>query len=129
LELTITAKLLLKPTAEQKIMLAEAGRAFSKACNYVSDIIFDTQNLNQFKLQDQAYEPLRGKYGMPSQMAINVIRHVIGNYRTILKNQQDWIKPDYNHTSYPLTWNRDYLLREKYFSVGTVKAYCTNTQQ
>ena len=122
IEITITAKLLLKPSAEQKMVLLETGRAFSKACNYVSNIIFATHNLNQFRLQEETYTVLRDKYNMPSQMAINVIRHVIGNYRTILANQKEWIQPDYNHITYPLTWNRDYLLRESYFSVGTLKS-------
>jgi IS605 OrfB family transposase len=121
LELTVTAKLLIKPTEEQKNMLLEAGRAFSKACNYISDIVFDTRNLNQVSLQKQVYDVLRGDYDMPSQMACNAVRHVIGNYRTILTNQKEWIKPDYKHTAYPLSWNRDYLLRGDYFSVGTLK--------
>ncbi|MCL2158828.1 MAG: transposase, partial [Oscillospiraceae bacterium] len=120
IELTVTAKLLLKPTAEQIVLLTEAGRAFSKACNYVSEIIFATHNLSQFGLQEETYETLRKSYDMPSQMAINVIRHVIGNYRTILANQGEWIKPIYSHAAYPLTWNRDYLLRGDYFSVGTL---------
>ena len=121
IELTVTAKLLIKPTEEQKTLLLEAGRAFSKACNYVSDIVFDTHNLNQISLQKQTYDALRTVYNMPSQMACNVVRHVIGNYRTILANKSEWIKPNYNHTTYPLSWNRDYLLRENYFSVGTLK--------
>ena len=121
MELTVTAKLLIKPTDEQKILLLEAGRAFAKACAYVSDIIFDTHNLNQAKLQKETYEIMRSVYGLPSQMACNVIRHVIGNYRTILANQKEWIKPDYNHVTYALSWNRDYLLRENYFSIGTLK--------
>lgn len=120
MELTVTAKILLKPTEEQKFLLLEAGRAFSKACNYISGIIFDTHNLNQIKLQKQVYDVLRADYNMPSQMACNAVRHVIGNYRTILTNQGEWIKPDYKHAAYPLSWNRDYLLRENYFSVGTL---------
>ena len=119
-EITITAKLLIKPTNEQKVMLLEAGRAFSKACNYVSDIIFDTHNLNQIKLQKQTYDTLRGIYGMPSQMACNAVRHVIGNYRAILENQTEWIKPNYKHTTYTLSWNRDYSITGDYFSVGTL---------
>ena len=121
MELTVTAKLLIKPTDEQKAMLLKTGLAFSKACNYVSDVVFDTHNLNRFSLQKQTYATLRDTYSMPSQMAINVIRQVIGNYRTIQKNQGEWIKPNYQHTTYPLTWNRDYLLRENYFSVGTLR--------
>ena len=120
MELTVTAKILLKPTQEQQSMLLETGRAFSRACNYISGVIFDTRNLNQAELQKQIYGVLRADYGMPSQMACNAVRHVIGNYRAILANQEEWIKPDYRHTTYALSWNRDYLLRGDYFSVGTI---------
>ena len=102
-------------------MLIEAGRAFSKACNYISDIVFDTRSLSQNKLQKQTYNTLRSEYNMPSQMACNAVRHVIGNYRTILTNQGEWIKPDYKHTTYTLSWNRDYSITENQFSVGTLK--------
>ena len=121
MELTLTAKLMLRPNPEQALILLETGRAFSKACNYVSDVVFDTHNLNQFKLQKETYGTLRSEYNMPSQMAINAIRHVIGNYRTIRVNQGEWIKPGYKHTTYPLTWNRDYLLRQDCFSIGTLR--------
>jgi len=121
MELTVTAKLLIKPTVEQIQLLIDTGRAFAKACNYISSVIFETHNLNQFKLQEETYMVLRNAYDMPSQMAINVIRHVIGNYKTIRANQNEWIKPEYKPTAYPLTWNRDYLLRENYFSIGTLK--------
>lgn len=86
LEITLTAKLRLLPIPEQEAVLLEAGWAFSKACNFVSEVVFDTHNLNQFKLQDETYAELRGEYGMPSQMAINVICHVIGNHKTIRAN-------------------------------------------
>lgn len=121
MELTVTAKLLIKPTEEQEIMLLEAGRAFSKACNYISGIVFDTHNLNQISLQKQVYDVLRADYNMPSQMACNAVRHVIGNYKTILNNQKEWIKPNYKHAVYSLSWNRDYSLTADLFSVGTLK--------
>jgi IS605 OrfB family transposase len=121
IELTVTAKLLLKPTDEQKVLLLETGRSFDMACNYVSEFVFETHNLNRYDLQSQTYATLRGVYGIPSQMAVNVVRHVIGSYRTILANEGEWIKPNYTRCTYPLTWNRDYLLRENCFSVGTLQ--------
>jgi IS605 OrfB family transposase len=121
IEITVTAKLLIKPDNQQSELLLDTGRAFSKACNYISGVVFDTHNLNQATLQKQVYDTLRTDYGMPSQLACNAVRHVIGNYRTILANQDEWIKPDYKHTAFPLSWNRDYLLRGDYFSVGTLQ--------
>jgi IS605 OrfB family transposase len=120
LEITVTAKILIKPNKEQQIMLYDTIRAYSKACNYVSGIVFDTHNVNQIKLQKETYNTLRSEYNMPSQMACNAVRHVIGNYKTIQANQKEWIKPDYKHTAYPLSWNRDYSLNADLFSVGTL---------
>jgi len=118
--MTITAKLQIYPTYEQAQLLVETGRAFSKACNYTSDIVFDTHDLRQINLQKKVYSVLRSEYGLPSQLACNVVRHVIGNYRTILANQNEWIKPNYTHTTYVLSWNRDYSLTRDHFSIGTL---------
>ena len=63
---------------------------------------------------------MRTAYNLPSQMACNVVRHVIGSYKTILANQKEWIKPKYKHTTYALSWNRDYSLTSDVFSVGTL---------
>ena len=116
----VTAKVQLYPTAEQAGLMLFAGRAFAKACNHVSDVAFDTRNLNQVKLQRVVYAALRSDYSMPSQMACNVVRHVIGSYKTILANQNKWIKPNFLHTTYALSWNRDYSLTGNCFSVGTL---------
>lgn len=120
MELTITAKIRIKPAQEQKTLLISAGKAFSFACDYIADAVYNTHNLNQISLQKEVYDTLRSVYKLPSQMACNAVRHVIGNYRTILKNQKGWIKPKYTHTTYDLSWNRDYSLTGKHFSVGTL---------
>jgi IS605 OrfB family transposase len=121
LELTITAKTKLNPTHEQAELLLETGRAFCRACNHVSDIVFETHELSQIKLQKLVYADLRALYNMPSQMACNIVRQVIGSYRTINSNQNEWIKPTYRHKGYMLSWNRDYSLTSDCFSINTLK--------
>jgi len=118
--MTITAKVQIYPNEEQAHLLMLAGRTFAKACNYVSDVVFEGRSLNQVKLQKTVYAKLRADYLLPSQMACNVVRHVIGNYRTIQANQGKWIKPNFLHTTYALSWNRDYSLTDSLFSVGTL---------
>ena len=119
--MTVTAKVLLLPTVEQQELLLDAGRAFSSACNYVSGVVNETKNLNQVTLQKATYASMRSEYNLPSQMACNVIRHVIGSYRTIQTNQNEWIAPSFKHTTYALSWNRDYSLTSNCFSVGTLE--------
>lgn len=121
MELTVTAKIKLNPTHEQTELLLETGRAFCRACNYVSDIVFETHELSQIKLQKLVYSNLRTLYNMPSQMACNIVRQVIGSYRTINTNQNEWIKPTYKHNGYTLSWNRDYSLTADCFSVNTLQ--------
>jgi len=118
--MTVTAKVQAYPTAEQSQLLTEAAKAYSTACNYVADVVFVTHNLNQAKLQKETYSTIRSQYGLPSQMACNVVRQVIGNYKTIRTNQGEWIKPNYKHTVYTLLWNRDYSLKPNAFSVWTL---------
>ena len=121
MELTLTAKLLLRPTQEQSELLLETGRVFSKACNYVSGVVFVTHNLNGISLQREVYPTLRHEYGLPAQMACNAVRQVIGSYRTILENQGEWSKPEYKRATYTLSWNRDYSLSKDRLSVGTIR--------
>jgi len=120
MEMTLTAKVLLRPTAEQKVSLLEAGKAFVSACNYVSNDCFESHILYPVVLQKKTYATLRCDFGLPSQLACNVVRQVIGSYRTILENQKEWIKPSFKHTARPLSWNRDDSLNRDGFSIGTL---------
>jgi len=54
-------------------------------------------------------------------MAISVVRAVIARYKTILKNQGEWIQPDFKKPQLDLVWNRDYSLNKDYFSVNTLQ--------
>lgn len=60
-------------------------------------------------------------YNLPSQMACNVVRPVIGSYKTNLKNGMAWTFCKYNVPQMTLSWNRDYSLNQNKFSVGTIK--------
>ena len=54
-------------------------------------------------------------------MAQSVLKTVIARYKTILENQNEWIKPNFKHPEYDLVWNRDYSLTNNCFSVNTLK--------
>ena len=54
-------------------------------------------------------------------MAQSVFKTVIARYKTILENQDEWIRPSFKKPQYDLVWNRDYSLTQSCFSVNTLK--------
>lgn len=53
-------------------------------------------------------------------MTQSVFKTVIARYKTILENQNEWIKPAFKKPQYDLVWNRDYSLTQNCFSVNTL---------
>ncbi len=118
--ITVTAKIQLIVSDEEKAILDDTGNAYCDACNYVSGYIFESHNLNQFAINNDLYYFLREKFGLKSQMTQSVIKTVIASYKTILKTQDEWVRPLYKKSQYDLVWNRDYSLKEGYFSLNTL---------
>ena len=121
MEITKTLKLQIYTTDEQKPLLLNSMRAYSNACNYVSDYIYHSKDLSQNSVQKKTYATLRDEYNLPSQMACNVVRTVIGSYKTNKSNGFEWILCKYNNPQMTLSWNRDYSLNNEHFSVGTLQ--------
>ena len=120
MELTKTAKLQIYASEEEKALLLDSMRAYSDACNYVSNYIYTTKDLSQVSVQKHTYEKCRSEYGLPSQMACNVVRTVIGSYRTNKTNGNDWVECKYKAPQMTLSWNKDYSLNQNKFSVSTL---------
>ena len=119
-EIVITAKIQIVPSNDDKLLLNSTMSAYTDACNYVSNYVFQTHNLKQFNLNKVLYSVLRDKFGLKSQMAQSVLKTVIARYKTILENQNEWIKPSFKKPQYDLVWNRDYSLTQNCFSVNTL---------
>ena len=119
-QMTITAKVQIVATDADKVLLDETMSVYRDACNYVSDYVFQTHDLKQFSLNKVLYSTLREKFGLKSQMAQSVLKTVIARYRTILENQNKWIRPTFKKPQYDLVWNRDYFLTQNGFSVNTL---------
>ena len=119
-QMTITAKVQIVATDADKVLLDETMSVYRDACNYVSDYVFQTHDLKQFSLNKVLYSTLREKFGLKSQMAQSVLKTVIARYRTILENQNKWIRPTFKKPQYDLVWNRDYSLTQNGFSVNTL---------
>ena len=120
-QMTITAKIQISATVNDKALLNETMFVYSNACNYVSDYVFRTHDLKQFSLNKVLYSVLREKFGLKSQMAQSVFKTVIARYKAILENESKWIKPSFKKPQYDLVWNRDYSLTQNCFSVNTLK--------
>ena len=118
---TITAKIQISATVNDKALLDKSMSVYSNACNYVSDYVFRTHDLKQFSLNKVLYSILREKFGLKSQMAQSVFKTVIARYKTILENESKWIKPSFKKPQYDLVWNRDYSLTQNCFSINTLK--------
>ena len=119
-QMTITAKIQIITAEADKVLLDETMSVYRNACNYVSDYVFRTHDLKQFSLNKALYSTLREKFKLKSQMAQSVLKTVIARYKTILENQNEWIKPSFKKPQYDLVWNRDYSLTQNRFSINTL---------
>ena len=120
---TITAKLKILVDPSSGKILKDTMKAYSDACNEISEYIFRTHDLMHVRVHKELYYPVRERYGLRSQMAESCIRTVIAAYRTILENQKEWLRPVFRHPQLDLVWNRDYSLdrRNDVFSVNTLE--------
>jgi predicted transposase len=82
---TLTAKLKLEVTQEQKKQLRVTSLAYREALNYTSGVAFEMGKIyNGTKIQKEVYYTLREKFKLPSQMACNIPRQVGATYKSLL---------------------------------------------
>jgi IS605 OrfB family transposase len=136
---TLTAKLKLEATPEQKEMLRVASLAYRDALNFASLVAFEMgKTYNGTKIQKEVYYTLREKFRLPSQMACNVPRQVGATYkslRTKLKQNEEAIKagrtkkrykgldkpPQFVSRTCTLNYQRDYsFVKDQKVSVITL---------
>lgn len=123
-KLTKTAKIKLHASIEAQKELDDTVVAYTKACNYLSSVVFETGLKSQPKLHKITYAILREEYDMPSQMAQSAMKTVLARYKAArtnghrLKNRIQFRKGEYD-----LVYNRDYSLKKDgRFSLNTVNA-------
>lgn len=119
-QITITAKIQISATPDDRVLLNKTMAVYRDACNYVSEYVFQTHNLKQFSLNKALYTELRKRFGLKSQMTQSVFKTVIARYKALLENESRWIKPSFKKPQYDLVWNRDYSLKQNCFSVNTL---------
>ena len=120
--LALSVKVRLITSDSDMQLLLDTAKAYTSACNLVSEWIFRSHSLTHRTMHDALYLKLRNDLGLKSQMAESVFRTVIARYRTILTNQKKWISPVFHSYEYDLVWNRDYsLLKNGVFSLNSLK--------
>ncbi|GGJ45861.1 RNA-guided endonuclease InsQ/TnpB family protein [Deinococcus roseus] len=100
MKITLTAKLKLRHTPEQKAALDAVTLAYRDALNFASEVAHGENKMSQAaKLQKMVYEDLREKFGLPSQMACNAPRQVASSYKVQwTKFRQNQAARDLGHT-------------------------------
>ncbi len=117
---TITAKIQIYVPEENQDLLLLTMVKYTTACNWLSEKVFETKELNQSKLNSLYYHSLREKFYLKSQMAQSVMKTVIARYKSAKSNGHDWSLVFFKNLEYDLVWNRDYSLNENLFSVNTL---------
>ena len=84
MKITLTAKLKLRHTPEQKAALDAVTLAYRDALNYTSHKAFEMgKSSNAAKIQKEVYPVLREQYGLGAQMACSVLRSVGAAYKIL----------------------------------------------
>jgi putative transposase len=81
---TITAKLKLELSNDQKQLVRLTTLAYRDALNYASQIAFENNKMSSgVALQKKVYNQLRSIFGIPAQMSCNVPRQVGATYQSL----------------------------------------------
>lgn len=117
---TITAKIQIYVQEEQAKRLISTVRAYGNACNFLSEKVFVSKELNQVNLNNLYYKDMRVRFDLKSQMAQSVMKTVIARYKSAKSNGHEWHLIHFKRPEYDLVWNRDYSLNKNLFSVNTL---------
>lgn len=80
---TLTIKVKILPTEDQIVLLKKTQKQYIKACQYVSDYIFNNDFiLEQRAIHDNLYFDIKESFSLPAQLSQSVMRTVISNYKT-----------------------------------------------
>ena len=145
-EFTKTIKLKLNVSQYQIALLKEMTEQYRKACNFVSQYVFDNEfDLNSNRLNKDLYTEVRSVFGLKSQLAQSTFKTVTARYKSVqtqlsqnpfkykdengewqtISKTLEWLwKPvAFNRPQADLVRNRDYSFLEdgKILSLNTLK--------
>jgi len=117
---TITAKIQIYTSENDRDLLTRTMRAYSNACNMISSEIFSAKELKQKKLHNALYYQIRTQFLLGSQMACSAIITTLARYKSTKSNGHEWSEIQFKQPECDLVWNRDYSLTDNLFSVNTL---------
>ena len=83
-EFTKTIKLKLNVSQYQIALLKEMTEQYRKACNFVSQYVFDNEfDLNSNRLNKDLYTEVRSVFGLKSQLAQSTFKTVTSRYKSV----------------------------------------------
>jgi IS605 OrfB family transposase len=82
------------------------------ACNWLSEIVFESREINSNRLAQAYYKTVREKFGLPSQLTCTLFRTVSASYKT-QKTMKRWNLSVYKRNSIPIVWKRDFARTKK----------------
>lgn len=77
----LIAQLKLQPTPEQAGALKRTVEAAHAACNYISNVAWETRTFGKFALQKLCYQDVREAFGLPAQMTVRALAKVGDAYK------------------------------------------------
>jgi putative transposase len=80
----------LRPTPDQAEALLDTIDAFNAACNFVSDVAWETGTFRNYDLRKLCYYEVRARFGLTAQLAQHAIKKVADAYRVSKAKQAEF---------------------------------------
>jgi IS605 OrfB family transposase len=90
MKLILQIKLL--PNEEQKQSLLNTIKISNSACNKISEIAWNNQEFNQYRLHHIVYHPIKDSFNLSAQMVVRLIAKVVDAYKLDRKTKR-FFKP------------------------------------
>jgi putative transposase len=84
----LTAAIQLLPTSEQADALKRTLETANAACNYISQVAWETKTFRQFPIHRLTYQDVRETFGLAAQLAVRCIAKVADAYKLDRKVQR-----------------------------------------
>src|SRR6266516_6484909 len=84
----LTVQLKLQPTPEQADALRRTLETANAACNYISQVAWETQTFRQFPIHRLTYQAVRETFGLAAQLAVRCIAKVADAYKLARQTQR-----------------------------------------
>jgi predicted transposase len=79
MKLTVAVKLL--PTGPQDETLKSTLRRVNEACDYASEVAWDTRTFGKYALQKRIYKDVRERFDLTAQVVVRLLAKVADAYR------------------------------------------------